>query len=713
MLTKVKKPLRRLGNNFGRNAAQIEKDGDVSTGEDNMEQAEQSDQFEETIESPHDSPMKRGPIKFAYSSGSQPLSGFTIKRGVGVGGFGDVYYATSDAGKEVALKRIQRNLDVELRGVRQCLNLKHVNLVSLYDIRFDEDGQAWVVMEYVSGENLQDVIERNPNGMPIDQVEKWFYGIMHGVAYLHDHGIVHRDLKPGNIFIDNGVVKIGDYGLAKFISCSRRSGQTESVGTFHYMAPEIGLGKYGKEIDVYALGILLYEMLTGSVPFEGESSQEIIMKHLTAHPELSRLPAKFRRIVSKALNKDPERRYRCVGELLEAISKVSDPQLPRLEPEEPTITAQVVQNVRPEEPIARALKDMAVQIRQKWQSANLTTPMRVVLTVIMVLFLLGLSIPIIEATIVLGVVYAGYYLIWYLATSNAMKQAPKPSSQDQTPIEPAVESDAAVEAEPVAYAQAVVSSQPVANATPYRPVKPISRAELNDSLRDELGAKGFFQHMRELTGSMLMASVVSIVLCVVTLLIGSEGLEGTIHQWGPLYAWMTISTVICAWSILLLSKFWESTAGDQALRRFCMLATGLVVGFLSSGLADGLLLEPTYLISDFDGLNDIFEDRFDALYETDGSPKTLAYMGYFGCLFVAFRWWLNADPIRSSRMSLFSTAVAILGAILVHAIIPLPKAFLVAATTAIAVQLSAPWIDTARRKRLKKEMEAKRLSPVS
>ena len=99
------------------------------------------------------------------TSGARPLEGYTIKRGIGAGGFGDVYYATSDAGKEVALKRIQRNLDIELRGVRQCLNLKHVNLLSLYDIRYDSDDQAWVVMEYVGGESLRDVIERNPNGM--------------------------------------------------------------------------------------------------------------------------------------------------------------------------------------------------------------------------------------------------------------------------------------------------------------------------------------------------------------------------------------------------------------------------------------------------------------------------------------------------------------------------------------------------------------------
>ena len=223
-------------------------------------------------------------MKFAYKTGARPLEGYTIKRGVGIGGFGDVYFAVTDAGKEVALKRVQRNMDVEVRGVSQCLNLKHQNLISLHDLKYDDEGQAWVVMEFIPGESLKDVVERNPNGMPRDEVEHWFRGIAAGVSYLHDRGIVHRDLKPGNIFDDEGLVKIGDYGLSKFISASRRSGQTESVGTFHYMAPEIGRGIYGKEIDVYALGIMLYEMLTGRVPFDGESSQEIIMKHLTTPP---------------------------------------------------------------------------------------------------------------------------------------------------------------------------------------------------------------------------------------------------------------------------------------------------------------------------------------------------------------------------------------------------------------------------------------------
>ncbi len=254
--------------------------------------------------------------RFAYASGARPLEGYTIKRGIGHGGFGEVYFATSDAGKEVALKLIRRNLDIELRGVTQCLNLKHPNLLSLYDVRQDNQGDTWVVMELMTGQSLEELLARNPNGLPVDEALAWMHGIAAGVAYLHDHGIVHRDLKPGNIFVDEGIVKIGDYGLSKFISCSRRSGQTGSVGTVHYMAPEIANGRYGKEIDIYALGIILYEMLTGHVPFEGESVGEILMKHLTAEPDVSRVAEPYRTIVARALAKDPAQRFASVNELI-------------------------------------------------------------------------------------------------------------------------------------------------------------------------------------------------------------------------------------------------------------------------------------------------------------------------------------------------------------------------------------------------------------
>ena len=187
---------------------------------------------------PAATPPPRASGRFVYASGARPLAGYTIKRGVGQGGFGEIYYAVSDAGKDVALKLIRRNLDVELRGIRQCLNLKHPNLLSLFDIRQDDQGDAWVVMEYVADQNLESILAAHPNGLQPQQALAWIHGIGAGVAYLHDRGIVHRDLKPGNIFCDEGVVKVGDYGLSKFISCSRRSGHTESIGTVHYMAPK-------------------------------------------------------------------------------------------------------------------------------------------------------------------------------------------------------------------------------------------------------------------------------------------------------------------------------------------------------------------------------------------------------------------------------------------------------------------------------------------
>src|ERR671933_480438 len=104
-------------------------------------------------------------MKFTYSEGDKPLTGYTTKQGIGRGGFGEVYYATSDGGKEVALKLVQRHLEVELRGVGQCLNLKHPNLVSVYDVTQAENGDQWIVMEYVHGETLDKVVARHPQGM--------------------------------------------------------------------------------------------------------------------------------------------------------------------------------------------------------------------------------------------------------------------------------------------------------------------------------------------------------------------------------------------------------------------------------------------------------------------------------------------------------------------------------------------------------------------
>ncbi len=270
-------------------------------------------------------PQPNGPksMKFTFQPESKPLDGYTIKRAIHRGGFGEVYYALTDAGKEVALKLLKQHFDVELRGVSQCLNLKHANLVTIFDVKKDADGDHWVIMEFVAGKSLAQVLDEYPDGMPIEDVTKWLAGMVEGLSFLHDRGIVHRDLKPGNVFLEAGVVKIGDVGLSKFISESHRSAQTQSVGTVYYMAPEVAHGRYGREVDVYSLGIVLYELLTGRVPFVGESAGEILMKHLSERPDLSPIPRRFRPILAQALEKDPLRRTPTVRQLLEDFKRAA------------------------------------------------------------------------------------------------------------------------------------------------------------------------------------------------------------------------------------------------------------------------------------------------------------------------------------------------------------------------------------------------------
>src|SRR5271155_745417 len=261
-------------------------------------------------------PTSQAQGRYTFGSGARPLEGYTIKRAIGRGGFGEVYYGTSDSGKEVALKLILRNLDVERRGVVQCMNLKCPNLLAIFDLKSNDAGDTFVVMEYVAGPSLASVLKQYPGGLPEAEVRNWLKGLVDGVAYLHDHGIVHRDLKPANLFMEEGMVKIGDYGLAKLITPSQGTEHSESIGTCHYMAPEIASGKYHKPIDVYTIGVILYEMLTGSVPFEGETVNEGLMKHLTARPDVSMLAGPYRTIVAKALAKDPNHRQSRVYDLL-------------------------------------------------------------------------------------------------------------------------------------------------------------------------------------------------------------------------------------------------------------------------------------------------------------------------------------------------------------------------------------------------------------
>lgn len=265
-------------------------------------------------------------MAYTFKHGDRPLDGYTIQRAVGRGGFGEVYYAISDGGREVALKYLRENPQIELRGVSHCINLKSPHLVSIFDVRKANDGNYVIVMEYCSGPSLRDMLIAEPDGFGAQKAAFFTREIAKGLSYLHEQGIVHRDLKPGNIFYDDGYVKIGDYGLSKFISVSRHSAQTASIGTVHYMAPEIGSGNYSRGIDIYALGVMLYEMLLGKVPFEGSTMAEVLMKHLTAQPELDSLPQPFGEVIRHALQKDPKDRYQTVDEMMTELLEVEHVQ---------------------------------------------------------------------------------------------------------------------------------------------------------------------------------------------------------------------------------------------------------------------------------------------------------------------------------------------------------------------------------------------------
>ena len=666
---------------------------------------------DESLDSPREE-NQRAAARFVYSGGSKPLDGYTIKRGIGHGGFGEIYYAVSDAGKEVALKLIRRNLDVELRGIRHCLNLTHPNLLDLYDIRQDDNGDTWVIMSYVSGQSLEDAVDANPNGMPIEQVIAWFHGIGQGVAYLHDRGIVHRDLKPGNIFSEEGIVKVGDYGLSKFVSCSRRSGQTESVGTVHYMAPEVANGRYGKEIDIYALGVILYEMLTGQVPFDGESVGEVLMKHLTAKPDVSALPEPYRSVVARAMEKDPQRRFRSVGEMLAALPKPADPQAQAAAwtsaaygasggaaaaggPTRGAAPAGGSGSVE-EEPILAWVRQTGRKLHSAWQESNLDTPTKIILLIVglfALAFTAGGWMPIVIFAVVF---YAIYFVLRAVVLSLFPPQQRWHDRYVSAGGEPALGPGASQErpeSRPPPRGPETAPQPPRAERCRRERPSRLPHWARRERPADALVLKSKRERLTELIGSMLGGALVAVIMCVVMVMVNSYR-TGTLPP-PQLWAWLMLVSVAGTWAVMIPSKFWEGSRGDPLVRRFVLMVVGLLVGAFAASVASVLLVDLPYEL----GLKPSHKIVPPGFYSAD-SPLLMAFMACFGTLFLAVRWWRSADPLRKTRLSLWATVFCAVVACLAASLWLFPQTWLmmVACAISVSVQLASPWMHPRRRR---------------
>ena len=261
---------------------------------------------------------------YHFQAGDRPFPGMQIVRPVDCGGFGEVYAGVTDQGKQVALKWLWRNPAVELRGVRECLNLRHTHLVQVYDLKETPDGHAWVIMEWVNGMTLAGWLTQNPQGLGVRQVATWIAQLASVLDHLHARGVVHRDLKPANVFVEEGQIKLGDFGLAKQVWPSSMGPHSECVGTVHYMAPEVARGEYSAASDVYSLAVLAHELLCGRRPFAGETPAEVLMRHLTEEPGLELLPESLRGLFSQALAKVPAQRPATAGEFARVLVALAE-----------------------------------------------------------------------------------------------------------------------------------------------------------------------------------------------------------------------------------------------------------------------------------------------------------------------------------------------------------------------------------------------------
>ena len=258
---------------------------------------------------------------------------YEVQEKIGVGGMADVYRGKDTLlGRPVAIKILHQNFgsdqDFVARFKREAQaagKLNHQNVVSMYDVGYDQ-GFHYIIMEYVAGCTLKEYIQHHSR-VTIQEAVKITIAIAEGLEHAHMMGLVHCDVKPHNILItDAGRVKVTDFGIARAINSAATMMYTNSVmGSAHYISPEQASGKtINVSTDIYSLGVVLYELLTGEVPFRGETPVSVALQHVKDRviaPRIknSLVPPQLEQVVLTALEKEPGKRFGSISEMIQAL----------------------------------------------------------------------------------------------------------------------------------------------------------------------------------------------------------------------------------------------------------------------------------------------------------------------------------------------------------------------------------------------------------
>ena len=258
---------------------------------------------------------------------------YEVRQKIGVGGMADVYQGKDTLlGRPVAIKILHQNFgsdqDFVARFKREAQaagKLNHPNVVSMYDVGYDQ-GYHYIIMEYVAGCTLKEYIQHHAR-VSVQEAVKITIAIAEGLEHAHAMGIVHCDVKPHNILItDTGRIKVTDFGIARAINSAATMMYTNSVmGSAHYISPEQASGKsINVSTDIYSLGVVLYELLTGEVPFRGETPVSVALQHVKDRVVAPRIknnliPAQLEQVVLVALEKEPGKRFGSISEMIQAL----------------------------------------------------------------------------------------------------------------------------------------------------------------------------------------------------------------------------------------------------------------------------------------------------------------------------------------------------------------------------------------------------------